>query len=203
MASSEHLKSQTALAKHSGVPQSTIGRILRRRVDPQASNLDRIAEALGMSLSWFAEMGQDGHPAAQPTDITSEINPARVALISWGKASSIACPRRCEPDHWMPRPKRSGPKTFALRVEGESMEPAYQHGDIIFVDPDVTPVHGRDVVVRLNDAEAVAFKRLVDEGEGGFYLRPVNPCWPVKIIAISAYPGAEIIGVVVGKWVEI
>ena len=81
------------------------------------------------------------------------------------------------------------------------MEPGYQHGDIIFVDPDVVPEHGRDVVARLGDRHEVVFKRLVVEGQLE-YLKPMNPNWPDRIVEISADPGARIIGVVIGKWVE-
>ena len=81
------------------------------------------------------------------------------------------------------------------------MEPGYQHGDIIFVDPDVTPEHGKDVVVRLDDSDEVVFRRLLVEGKLE-YLKPANSNWPHRIIEISAYPGARIIGVVIGKWVE-
>ncbi len=58
-----------------------------------------------------------------------------------------------------------------------------------------------DVVVRLDDCEEVAFRRLVVDGRLE-YLRPANSNWPQKIIEMSAYPGARIIGVVIGKWVE-
>lgn len=81
------------------------------------------------------------------------------------------------------------------------MEPGYQHGDIIFVDPDVAPEHGKDVVIRLDDHNEVVFRRLVVEGKLE-YLKPMNSNWPDKFIEISAYPGARIIGVVIGKWVE-
>jgi SOS-response transcriptional repressor LexA len=206
MASSKDLKTQTALAKKSGVAQSTIGRILRREVDAQAGNLDRIAKAFGMSLATLAEMGQEGEPVVEPTDdLESVERTARVALTSWVQAGSIADaldnPQPGEGEEWMPRPKHSGARTFALRVRGESMEPGYQHGDIIFVDPDVVPEHGTGVVARLGDRDEVVFKRLVVEGKLG-YLKPLNPNWPDKIIEISAYPDARIIGVVMGKWVE-
>ncbi|MDB6013139.1 MAG: hypothetical protein JWL65_5389 [Gammaproteobacteria bacterium] len=68
MASSKDLKTQTALAKKSGVAQSTIGRILRREVSPQSVNLERISIALGMRLSELAKMGEEGEPVAEPTD---------------------------------------------------------------------------------------------------------------------------------------
>lgn len=206
MASSKDLKTQTAVAKKSGVAQSTIGRILRGEVNPQSGNLERIAKAFSMSLAKLAEIGQEGEAVAEPTnDLKSVERSAQVTLISWVQAGSFADaldnPQPRDGGEWMPRPKRSGARTFALRVRGESMEPGYQHDDIIFVDPDVRPEHGKDVVVRLDDCNEAVFKRLVVEGKLE-YLKPVNPNWPDKIIEISAYPSARIIGVVIGKWVE-
>ena len=64
MAASKDLKTQTALAKKSGVAQSTIGRILRGEVNPQSGNLERIARAFGMSLAQLAEIAQEGELTA-------------------------------------------------------------------------------------------------------------------------------------------
>ena len=60
MASSRHLRTQTALAKKSGVTQSTIGRILRGEVDPQSDNLERLALSFGMSYSTLAAIAEGG-----------------------------------------------------------------------------------------------------------------------------------------------
>jgi SOS-response transcriptional repressor LexA len=206
MASRRDLKTQAALAKKSGVAQSTIGRILRGEVNPQSVNLEQIARAFSMSLADLAEMGQEGESVAELIDDIKSIERSEyVVLISWTQAVSfvdeVDSLQPGDDEEWMPRPKRSGPKTFALRVRGESMEPGYQHGDIVFVDPDVTPAHGKDVVVRINNATEAELKRLVVEGQRA-YLRPANPHWPDKIIEISDHPGARIIGVVIGKWVE-
>lgn len=206
MAASKDLKTQTALAKKSGVAQSTIGRILRGEVNPQSGNLERIARAFGMSLAQLAEIAQEGELTAESADELRVVeSSSRVALIPWGHAESFAdapdSTQLEDGENWMPRPKGSGARTFALRVRGESMEPGYQHGDIIFVDPDVVPEHGRDVVARLGDRHEVVFKRLVVEGQLE-YLKPMNPNWPDRIVEISADPGARIIGVVIGKWVE-
>jgi SOS-response transcriptional repressor LexA len=206
MAASKDLRTQAALAKKSGVAQSTIGRLLRGEVNPQSGNLERIARAFGMSLSQLAEIAQYGEFVAEPAeDPRPAERSVRVALISWDQAESFAdAPNSTQPDggdEWMPRPKYSGARAFALRVRGESMEPDYQHGDIIFVDPEVVPEHGKDVVARLGDRNEVVFRRLVIEGRLE-YLKPANPNWPDKIVEISTDPGARIIGVVIGKWVE-
>ena len=206
MVSAKHLGTQTALAKMSGVAQSTIGRILRGEVNPQSGNLERIARAFNLSLAELAEMAQGGEPVAELTDVLKLVERStRVALIPWSQAGSFKDasdnPQPRDGEEWMPRPKYAGERTFALRVRGESMEPSYQHGDFIFVDPDVSPKHGKDVVVRLDDGNEVAFRRLVVEGESE-YLKPANPNWPDKITEISVYPDARIVGVVIGKWVE-
>ncbi len=86
-----------------------------------------------------------------------------------------------------------------MKVSGESMEPEYQNGDIIYVDPDVAAVHGKDVVVRLGDRNEVTFKRLVVESERR-YLKPLNPNWPDEFMNIPA--DARIVGVVVGKYAD-
>jgi transcriptional regulator with XRE-family HTH domain len=79
MASSKDLKTQTALAKKSGVAQSTIGRILRGEVDPQSGNLERIANAFSMSLAKLAEMGEEDEPVAEPIEDALNIDP--IALL--------------------------------------------------------------------------------------------------------------------------
>jgi SOS-response transcriptional repressor LexA len=77
------------------------------------------------------------------------------------------------------------------------MEPDYHHGDIIYIDRDVAPVHGKDVVVRLGERNEVTFKRLVVEGERR-YLKPLNQYWPDRFLSMPT--DARIVGVVVGRY---
>ena len=53
----------------------------------------------------------------------------------------------------LPFPARCSAGTFVLRVRGESMEPKFHDDGLIFVDPQVAPVSGRYVVVRLEDSQ--------------------------------------------------
>ena len=205
MASSRNLRTQTALAKKSGVAQSTIGRILRGEVTPQSDNLERLAKAFGMSYSTLATIAEgDESGDALAENLQPGKIPRRVPLLSLAQAGRFA--ESVYPDHpgditdWIECPKkRHGRRTVALKVSGESMEPEYQNGDIIYVDPDVAAAHGKDVVVRLGDRNEVTFKRLVVESERR-YLKPLNPNWPDKFINIPA--DARIVGVVVGKYTD-
>jgi len=58
MESSRNMRTQKALAKKSGIAQSTIGRILRGEVDPQSYSLQRIAEAFRIPLATFLDVTQ-------------------------------------------------------------------------------------------------------------------------------------------------
>ena len=95
-----------------------------------------------------------------------------------------------------PCPVRCSDETFVLRVRGESMEPRFHDGDLIFVDPTVSPDHGRFVVVRGEDSGEATFKQLIVEAERR-YLKALNPDWPERIIESDS--SAVICGVVVFK----
>ena len=96
----------------------------------------------------------------------------------------------------LPCPVRCSEETFVLRVHGVSMEPRFHEGDLIFVDPDATPVHGKYVVVQLDESNEATFKQLIVE-EDRQYLKALNPDWPNRIIEVNAT--ATICGVVVFK----
>lgn len=89
-----------------------------------------------------------------------------------------------------------GPHTFALRVVGDSMEPEYREGDIILVDPDVSPRPG-DAVVARNHHEEATFKKYRSRGRDAdgndvFELVPLNADYatirsdeePIRIIGV-------------------
>lgn len=96
----------------------------------------------------------------------------------------------------LPCPVRCSEETFVLRVQGVSMEPKFHEGDLIFVDPDAAPVHGKYVVVQLDESNEATFKQLIVEGDRQ-YLKALNPDWPNRIIEVNAT--ATICGVVVFK----
>jgi len=75
----------------------------------------------------------------------------------------------------------------------QSMEPPFQDGEYIFVDPDVAADNGKFVLVRLEDTQEAAFKQLIIES-GRMYLKALNPDWPTRIMEVTE--NAFIYGVV-------
>ncbi len=171
---------------------------------PDQDKLPSLSKKLGTTVEHLLT-GKKPDVAAD-SDANVEQGPdlrGHVPLISWVQAGNWeAVVDNFSPgdaEDWMPCPRKYGPQTFALRVRGVSMEPKYQDGDIIFVDPDAQAEHGKNIVVRLDDEHEATFKQLVMEGDQKF-LRALNPDWPgPKLIPING--NATICGVVIGKWV--
>jgi SOS-response transcriptional repressor LexA len=97
--------------------------------------------------------------------------------------------------------QRHGPRTYALRVRGESMrnpgnKPSFEDGDIIFVDPDLEASHNSLVITKVDQSNEVTFKRLLIDGPS-WYLEALNPSWPNRIISIET--DAHVCGVVIAR----
>lgn len=80
--------------------------------------------------------------------------------------------------------------TFALRVEGDSMEPDFKAGMIIIIEPELDPLPN-DYIVAKNGSEETTFKQLVKDG-GDWFLKPLNERYPMRLLT----PEMRIMGVV-------
>lgn len=77
--------------------------------------------------------------------------------------------------------------TFALRVSGDSMEPEFQEGMLLIIEPELEPNPGDFVVARNGDDETT-FKQLVKDG-ADWYLKPLNERYPLKPLGKSTIIG--------------
>ena len=124
-------------------------------------------------------------------------------LINWVQAGAPTLVAPNNFDEWYLCPVNIGENGYALEVRGESMEPKFQEGDIVFVDPDLPADPGKIVIAQdetFSEVEATMKKLVVDGREA--YLKALNPEWPgPKFIKIT--PTIRIVGVVVGKYVPV
>ena len=200
--------SAAALARLASTSESYLSQIRNQLTTPKgtprgvgddlAAKLER---AMGKPDGWMDESHrvateEHAHYNAEPGPDVRSLRP----LISWvqaGEWSEIAGNFELgDAEDLLPCPVRCSADTFVLRVRGESMEPKFHDGDLIFVDPQVAPVSGRYVVVRLEDSQEATFKQLIVE-EGRQYLKALNPDWPHRIIEVNV--DATICGVIVFK----
>ncbi|SFO10791.1 helix-turn-helix domain-containing protein [Xenorhabdus japonica] len=148
------------------------GKTLRPR------NIISIAKALKCNAEWLMT-GGDFQPLC-------DVNIRRVPLISYVQAEKIArgFPIRGYNDleHIITDMNWSG-RAFALRIDGDSMEPDFKAGDIVIIDPEVTPNPGEFVVAASYEREAT-FKKyrpiaINIDGTQHFELIPLNNDYPI------------------------
>lgn len=171
----------------------------RKRGIPK-KEADVIARILDCTIDWLL-LGNK--PDKNHKVFSKNIEPGPeiqgyVPLISWvraGEWTTVEDPYTMgDAEKWMPCPIPHGNRTFVLRVRGESMEPEYRDGDLIFVDPERQAVNGSHVIARTDAEFEATFKKLVIEGPDT-YLMAINPAWPERIVKIDR--NTSIIGVVI------
>ena len=105
----------------------------------------------------------------------------KVPLISWVQAGyGVSAVNNLHPGEGekIETTYRARAHTYALRVNGDSMEPKFPQGCIVIVEPEEQPEHGKFVIVRRNGDEATLKQYVVDGGAN--YLKPLNPRYPIS-----------------------
>jgi len=194
---------QAGFVEDTGINQGELSALLKDKSfgERKARNIEKMA---GMPDGWL-----DGSPSVVDNNITPAPNPrGLIPVISMVQAGAWAeIVDNFEPgsaEEWVPSFGNHSKHSFAVRVEGISMQnhghkESFDPGDIVLVDPDLSPDNGTLVIVRLDDRNEATFKKLHIEGEEK-YLVPLNPNWPEKIIPING--NATICGVVYQKIVK-
>lgn len=155
----------------------------------------QIEQAFGLPVGWLDR---------SPESATAE-NQNDVPLVSWVQAGdfceAVEPPQATEDAEWFPRMKNHGPRTYCLRVKGDSMtnpvpgQKTYPEGVIIYVDPDAEVLPGKTVIARLPESNEATLKVFVQDAGTG-YLKPLNPQYQMMPLP----EGSTFCGVVVGAY---
>jgi len=192
--------SQADLARHLDLPQSAISRILNGERRVQAGEVPRMAEFLGVTPGDVlrhvnAETDAPPREPARPGRPPS----ARAAMPpAGGDQMPIRSAGRGGPDQQMfledgpigftARPANLGGvrDAYAIYMVGDSMEPRYEQGWLLHVNPFKPPTRGRDVVV-YKTTQAVLIKQFIGWQGDSLVLRQLNPDETFRV------PRAEIV----------
>ncbi len=179
---------QAQLGLIAGLAQNSIHNIESGETK-RPRKIDALAEALNCTpeylLFGIGETQADKKSANNNVSLGPTLK-AAVPLISWVQAgawSEISEIKAYDAERYL-CPVKCSDLTFALKVQGVSMEPKFYEGDLIFVDPEAECIHGSYVVARLDDNNEATFKQLIIES-GQKFLKAANPNWPEQLIPIN------------------
>lgn len=164
------------------------------KISPDNPNADRkiqllqkTIEDLGREIDEF-DLSNESPNFGEGPDMRGKV--PMISLVKAGEFSeTIDILQPGDAIDWVDTTVQIRPHTFALRVEGDSMEPDFPAGTILIVEPDFEALAG-DFVIAKNGAEEATFKQLVKDG-GDWYLKPLNTRYPIKPLS-----NGHIVGVV-------
>lgn len=190
--------SEGELSRKTGVPQTTIHRILSGQIkESKPSTLRPLANYFGLTLAQL--QGEEPIPLQRQTEVLqanankgSQHNnylgaPARlIPLITWEQASHWKeigeSYQHDSAQGWVATNKNVGPRAFGLIIQGNSMTathgPSFEDGCQIVVDPDRKATHKDFVVVKQTDKTSAMLRQLSVEG-GAYDLFPLNARYPI------------------------
>ena len=192
--------SQADLARHLGLAPSAISRMLKG--ERQMKLLEAVQIAAFLGISQDEVLRHAGAEAAAPADATTAqrgrrgrpprafVSPAAIAPRA--EPIPIRSAARGGGDQEMfladgpigytARPANLGGVrgAYAIYMVGDSMEPRYEQGWLLHVNPFKPPTRGRDVVV-YKTGQAVLIKQFVRWDGDALVLRQLNPPEDLRI----------------------
>jgi SOS-response transcriptional repressor LexA len=168
---------------------------------PRYEILLRIVEKYrqtGVTVEWLLTGDENLSPFK--TTIDSEGKPLpvlkleawRLPVLDWDELGDFMYSGENASNYakdWVDTTTRPHSKTFALRVEGDAMEPLFTAGMLITIEPELDPQPG-DYVIAQQPGGQSTFKQLTKDG-ADLYLKPLNNRYPIKALGAD-----KIIGVV-------
>jgi len=183
-------RTQADLARHLGLPPSAVSRLLRGERQLKLLEAVQIAQFLGVpqeEVSRHAgepdtppEPARRGRPPRQsvalplPPAQRQDTMPIRSGARGGGNDREMFL--QDGPIGRTPRPANlvGVRDAYAIYMTGDSMEPRYEQGWLLHVNPVKPPIRGRDVVVYKTD-QTVLIKQFLSRNDDELVLRQFNP----------------------------
>ncbi len=184
---------QQELARKLRVHPMTVSKWERGEQLPNFAKLEMLVRYLDLNLHWLFT-GEGPMFRDTRTRIREALKVTHVPLLNRVPAGPPYLPPEDYIDSYIPVPAVSDPEAFALRVEGDSMSPRIESGDIVVVSPNSEVLTGDLAVVRIRDTDEVTLKRVRFPDPRTVVLLPENPAYEPIVLRQS---DVEIIGKVV------
>ena len=169
----KHGLTQVALAELAGLHPSAVSRFENGERNLKPDQLSAVAGALAISLEKLYATD------ANVVDAVPDIR--QIPVIDYVQAGrwTAVNPDLSEVRETIPTNLECPPSTFAMRIRGDSMQPLFNEGDIVTINPMLSPLPG-DYVVAVEVSGEATFKKfrivgLNADGRSVFELVALNP----------------------------
>lgn len=196
-----------AARKEAGLKQEDVGRVLglgkstiseweTGKRSPDIELITELATILDTSVAFL--LGLEMEPDAQsmsslPSNVqpVSELHMHRIPMIGEIAAGE---PILCMQDYetFVPGPMGAD---FALTVRGDSMEPTYLTGDIVYLRQQDDVYDGQVAAVIIDDEATL---KHVYHIPNGLTLVADNTAYPPRVVTLPEYDSIRILGLVIG-----
>lgn len=175
------------LSDATGVSQQNVRKWLSGEALPEMRKIPELARRLGVRLEWL--IGGVG-------DMVRDDKTIWIPVITWRDVPRWLNPESrndVEKLDALPFSGKTGPDTFAVAMQGASMEPDFMDGDFIVIDPGLPWKHQSFVLASAGSGTETIRKVLMDGGR------------PVLMLSNLKYPSQvdsernKILGTVIGK----
>lgn len=199
----EKAGSQARLADYVGIKSSYISQIKSPKHPTNMGNdiARRIEKAMNLPFGWMDNLHDEQQTQASFHNPSIDPFPAlladmpitprrKIPVISYVQAGNwctlVDNFAPGDADEWVETTGKYSETTYALRVNGTSMQPTINENAIIIVDPQAEWGHNKIVVVRQNGDDEVTVKRLIKDG-GTWLLKPDNDRFPIMTMKEDAH----------------
>ncbi|WP_155989661.1 LexA family transcriptional regulator [Thioalkalivibrio sp. ALE19] len=183
---------QIELAQKVGISQQSVHKLASNGKGSRHTH--SIARALGISTDWL-ERGEGGmfNPDGTPSFSQGAHQEGRFVPVldsnriqtSGGHLSAIEQATASDRWEWVgpELEKNLGRQAFAWTVEDRRMEPVFERGDVLVIDPSRTPEPGSIILARIDVSADHLLGRMRDRGRGKdgsviLEMHPENPDYP-------------------------
>jgi SOS-response transcriptional repressor LexA len=170
------------LALAIGVPQGTLEHILADTFPEDPATWDKLAKYFRMNMDVLRTGGSTHSMTMLNLSDQAQHSAAglvrKIPLVDWHQLSRI-CTNTSFPDvihaeATLDTIDIAGKRTFALKVQDDSMETMFSEGEIIFVDPDSEWGPGDYVIANHANGEAITLLRQLQAKGNQSILHPLN-----------------------------
>lgn len=190
--------SQDSLAKQLGVSKQAVSNWENNQNHPDSKKLHSIGRVLSIDINWLLT----GTKKDLNLDTGRSTGAGEVIIYSLKDISDLETAK----NDGNIRPSLvsyfdASKSSFAITIEDNSMSPEFIEGDVVIIDPEVSPVPGDKVCALVDGMDDALFRtykssglKLVDNSENSqFSLLPINNNWA----SINISGNGKLLGVMV------